>query len=102
MAPQLIGKDQLGEIGHSHGVENTVQVIALVLDDPGMKPCRLAIEGLAVWQKSLVANMPAAWHGAGQTGNRETPFPTEILFIVQHLDLGIDQGRKGGEVGLFR
>src|SRR6266702_4735819 len=44
MTLQLLEKDEEAMVAHALRIEDAVEVVAFVLDDPGMKPRRLALD----------------------------------------------------------
>src|SRR5437868_745616 len=53
---QFLEEDEQPMIGHPLRVENPFEVIALVLDDPGVKALDLAVDGLAVEAERAIAD----------------------------------------------
>src|SRR5688572_22502633 len=56
----LVGKELLGEaegahVGHALGIEDAVEVVALVLDHPGVEALGLALDGIALLVEAGVA-----------------------------------------------
>jgi hypothetical protein len=61
---QNIGKTECTEISNAHGVENALQVIALMLHDTGMEPVHGTVYGPTVLIRALIAQSGKTWHHA--------------------------------------
>src|SRR3954471_2335012 len=45
---QLFGEPELAHVGHALGIQDAIQVVALVLHDAGMEALRLALDRIAL------------------------------------------------------
>src|SRR6185295_14580655 len=70
-------------------------MVALVLDDAGVKSFRLALDRTAVEVEAAVADAREARHDAAQSGHRQTAFPALFLHAPDRLDRRIDEDRLG-------
>src|ERR1700730_13872224 len=91
---QFLEEDEQPMIGHPLRVENPVEVVALVLDDPGVKALDLAVDRLAVEAERAIADAQVPRHDAAQAGDREAALPTECPLLPEELDHRVDQHRE--------
>src|SRR6266404_4156101 len=73
---QFLEEDEQPEIGHPLRIENSVEMITLVLDHPGVKALDLAVDGLAVETERAIADAQVARNDTAQPGDREAALPT--------------------------
>src|SRR5262245_19612252 len=81
-ALHLLQEHQLGEIGHAHGIEDAVEMIAFMLDHPGVEARGLAVDGLPRRGHAPIADRGMAGDPAGQAGDREAPLPAADLLRI--------------------
>jgi len=93
---QLFEENEQPVVGHPLRIEDPVEVIAFVLDDPGMKALDRTLDDLRLGTRSAIADAQVAWHDAAQSRNGQTAFPTERALISNQLDDRIDQHRSSG------
>src|SRR6266850_2948847 len=91
VALQFLEEDEQPMIGHPLRVENPVEVIALVLHDPGVKALDLAVDDVALQVHPPIADAQVPGHDAAQPGDREAALPTECALLPEELDHGVDQ-----------
>src|SRR5919198_3957560 len=81
-------------VRHPLRIQDPVEMIAFVLNNPGMKTLDLALDHLAVQTRPAVAHPQMPRHDPTQPGNRETPFPSECALSTDGFDDRIDQHRQ--------
>src|SRR5262245_18547539 len=74
---QLFGERQQAEIGHALGIEDAVEVIALMLHHAGVKAAGLALDAFALQPESVIADAGPARHRASEAGDGEAGLPAE-------------------------
>src|SRR5262250_2626056 len=52
----FLHEHELGKVGHAHGIEDPIEVIAFVLYHPGMKAACLALDGAALERETAIAD----------------------------------------------
>src|SRR5215475_11572722 len=77
MPLQFLEVNEEPVVGHPLRIEDPVEMIAFVLNNPGMKALDLALDHLAVEARPAVAHPQMPRHDPAQPGNRETAFPSE-------------------------
>src|SRR6266404_1827086 len=90
VALQLLEKNQQPMVRHPLRVEDPVEVVAFVLDDPGVKPFDLALDDLSVEAGAAIAHPQMPRHDPPQAGNREAALPAEGPFMAERLYHWID------------
>ena len=81
------------EIAHALRVEYAVEMIALVLHQPGVKIFRFTFEAATLGIVATIAYSTVARHDAAQAGNAQATLPTIYDFVVRKIELGIDENR---------
>src|ERR1700738_1829774 len=77
VALQFLEKNQQPIVRHPLRVEDPVEGVAFVLDDPGVKPFDLALDDLSVEAGAAIAYPQMPRHDPPQAGNREAAPPRE-------------------------
>jgi hypothetical protein len=95
---EFIGKTKLIEVFDPHRVQGSVQVITLVLYDPGVKPFGNAINHLAGMAPSVVAQLGDAIDPAAHTRHRQTPLQPPSVVSVSGVMVGLMR-TVGGTAG---
>src|SRR5262249_3647170 len=88
---QFLEEDEQPMIGHPLRVEDPVEMIALVLDDPGVKALDLAVDDVPLQVDPPIPDAQVPRHDAAQPGDRETALPTECPLLLEELDHRVDQ-----------
>src|SRR5205085_10696490 len=94
VALQFLEEDEQPMIGHPLRVEDPVEVIALVLDDPGVKALDLAVDALAVEAEPAIADAQVPRNDPAQPGDRKTALPADRALLPEELDHRVDQHRE--------
>src|SRR6185437_2824191 len=77
---ELAVERERGHVDHPHRIEDAVEVIALVLEQHGVKPAGHALDGAAVHRLRRAPHARVARHHPVQAGNREAALPDQFLF----------------------
>jgi hypothetical protein len=91
LAAQFLDIGQARRIGHPHGVEDAVEMVALVLHHAGMEAVRLALDWLSIQPHAAIAEMGVARHPAGQARHRQAALISFVHRGREGDQLGIDQ-----------
>ena len=94
VALQLLEKDEQPVVGHPLRIKDAVEMVAFVLDDPGVEALDLALDHFAVEPRSAIADPQMARHDPAQPGNREAALPAERPLAPDRLDHRVDQHRQ--------
>src|SRR5579872_4120470 len=93
VAAHLLGEHELRKIGHAHGVENAVQMVAFMLHQTGVEIFCFPFDHEPFGGDSAIENAGIAGDLAGEAGHRKTGFPAVRHLLAQGLDHGIDEDR---------
>ena len=92
-------ENQFRQIGHPLRIEDAVQMIALVLHDPGMKALGDALDGSPFQTQAAISDMRRAFDPASQARDRKTSLPAALKRRLHDLDDGIDKnGQRRGVI----
>jgi len=94
MPLQLFEKDEQPVIGHPLRVEDTVEVIAFMLDDAGMEALDGAFDNLPLGARPAIADAQVPGHDPAQSGDRQATFPTQRPLRSNELDDRVYQYRQ--------
>ena len=94
MPLQLFEKDEQPVIGHPLRVEDTIEVIAFMLDDAGMEALDGALDDLPLGVRPAIADAQVPGHDPPQSGDRQATLPTERPLRSDELNDRVDQYRQ--------
>ena len=85
-AVEFLVEAEVTEVGDPHRVENAIQMIVFVLDDPGVKARGLTLDHGPVAIHAAVADPPGARHDGAQLRDRQATFPARNDLLANRLD----------------
>ena len=92
-------EDQFSQIGHAARVQDTVKVIAFMLDDTGMESFCRAGDFATVHIEAAIADVKRTFDEAAQARHRKASLPATLKVAAHDLDFGIDQdGQRCGVI----
>src|SRR5215469_15155343 len=93
MPLQLLEEDEQAMIGDPLRVEDAIEVIAFVLDDPRVEALDLALDDFAVEPRAAIADPQVSRYDAAQPGDRQAALPSERPLAPERFDHRVDQHR---------
>src|SRR4030095_15758255 len=85
---ELLGEGERGEVGQARGIEDAVEMVALVLHHAGVEAAGFALDALALKAVAVIADARPSRHRAGEAGDGEAGPPTPRLFLRAWLGDG--------------
>ncbi len=82
---------QRTHVGHAHGIENPVEMVAFMLHHPGVEAVNGAFDQRTVGTDGVIPHTARARHSPAQAGYGETSFPIYRDIAAQRFDDGVDQ-----------
>lgn len=96
---QRLLEAESAQVTDAPGVQDAVQVIHLMLDDPGVKTVDGTFEAPSAGIHAAVTDAGATGYQAAHARYAQAPFPALFHGIAQGRDLGVDEhghGHRGG------
>src|ERR1700730_7242650 len=91
---QFLEKNQQAMVRHPLRGEDPVEMVAFLLDDPGVNPFDLALDDLSVEAGAAIAHPQMPRYDSAQPGNREAALPTERPLMPDGFDHRVHERRQ--------
>src|SRR5215213_2775226 len=88
---QLPGEGELAQVGHPHGIEDTVEVIHLMLQDPREQPSRNTSYLPSAAIQRPVGDAGMARYPSAQIRDGQAAFESQLRHLAHGRELRVDQ-----------